>query len=123
MMALPVIKSKITPGVSLLDRTTQSRGLSSFGEAAVGKLRCVLEEYRQNNYTQELPSRFKKEIVKAAATADRNDMNCIRREGMERVLQNIGAIDQVSVKDLNTIFSELGNGTGEISAQRFISII
>ena len=101
---------------------SQSRGLSSFGKAALSKLRCALEDYRLHNYTQELPSRFKKEIAKAAVNGDSNT-NCIPREGMERVLRNIGAMDRVSAKDMNAIFSELGNRSGEIPIRRFINII
>ncbi|GAX15082.1 hypothetical protein FisN_12Lh220 [Fistulifera solaris] len=104
-------------------RTTiirQSRALSSQGSDAVEKLRSVLEEYRLQNYAQELPGRFKKDIVRAA-TVENTDRIAVG--GMERVLSNIGATNKISSTEINTIFQELGNGTGEISINRFSSLI
>lgn len=70
------------------------------------------------SYRQCLPSRFRKEVMKAAMTdpskADRIDMN-----GLRRVFANIGAIEQISEDEIQLIFEELGNDVGEIDIPRF----
>lgn len=71
-----------------------------------------------NSYTRELPSRFKKEVVRAAATNDR-----IVLDGMTRVLANIGAENGLSAKEMKVIFDELGNSAGEIPAHRLVQIL
>mmetsp|Transcript_2090 Transcript_2090/g.4545 ORF Transcript_2090/g.4545 Transcript_2090/m.4545 type:complete len:116 (+) Transcript_2090:253-600(+) len=94
------------------------RGLSTQTSAAVEKLKTVLEGYRLANYTQELPTRFKKELTKAAVVHD----DFVGIDGVERVLMNIGAQQRLSHEDLNLIFSEMGQG-GEIPASLFIKLI
>lgn len=41
---------------------------------------------------------------------------------MEHLLKNIGAGDRVSKGDLQTIFQEVGNESGEIPADRFVKM-
>lgn len=52
-----------------------------------------------------------------------NHTECIVREGMQRVLANIGASDRVSPKEIQSIFDELGNEWGEIGSQTLMKII
>lgn len=56
-----------------------------------------------------------------AATVENTDH--VALGGMERVLANIGAGNKISSSEINTIFQELGNGSGEIPATRFSSLI
>lgn len=72
-----------------------------------------------NSYQQELPTRFKKEIVKAAISHD----EYIGVDGVERMLTNIGAAQRLSREDLKLIFTEVGGEGGEIPAQRFLQMI
>eukprot|EP00544_Gedaniella_sp_CCMP2646_P015688 CAMPEP_0202482430 /NCGR_PEP_ID=MMETSP1361-20130828/1835_1 /ASSEMBLY_ACC=CAM_ASM_000849 /TAXON_ID=210615 /ORGANISM="Staurosira complex sp., Strain CCMP2646" /LENGTH=99 /DNA_ID=CAMNT_0049110297 /DNA_START=86 /DNA_END=385 /DNA_ORIENTATION=- len=95
------------------------RMLSVQGGSAVRKLQQVMEEYRMQNYSQEMPSRFKKEVVRAAKSTE---METVPLEGLERVLHNIGAAHKISPEDLQVIFSELGEGGG-IPADRMVTII
>lgn len=44
-------------------------------------------------------------------------------EGMQRVLVNIGAHGRVSSTEMQSIFEELGNENGEISAQKMIQML
>jgi len=60
------------------------------------------------SYTQEIPSRFKKDIVRAAAD-ESNDR--IALDGMQRVLTNIGAENCLTSSEMKILFEELGNGT------------
>lgn len=64
-----------------------------------------------------MPSRAKKDIIKACASGDE-----INLPGLERVLQNIGASTKLSEGDLNIIFSELGD-SGTIPLKRMIQIL
>jgi ribosomal protein L20A (L18A) len=71
------------------------------------------------SYSQEMPSRFKKEIVSAAK--ERNE-EIILIEGLERVLHNIGASHKISRSEMEVIFNELGV-SGYIPAERMVGLI
>jgi hypothetical protein len=90
---------------------TQSNALYSFS-------------YFHYSYTQELPTRFKKELLQAASRTSSNTNNDrIVQEGMQRVLANIGASDRVSAAEIKSIFDELGNDKGEIGSQKLMQIL
>lgn len=67
------------------------------------------------------PTRFKKEIMRAATTTDQSDR--ISLDAMKRVMTNIGAEHRLSADEWKVIFKELGNETGEIPTQRMVQII
>jgi hypothetical protein len=71
------------------------------------------------SYSQEIPSRFKKEVVSAAKDKEATG---VVLEGLERVLHNIGAADKISRQDIELIFNELGEA-GCIPAERMVKII
>lgn len=62
--------------------------------------------------------RFKKDIAKAAVVND----DCVGVDGVERVLHNIGAEQRLTKKELETIFTEVGDG-GEMPAKQFLQMI
>ena len=62
--------------------------------------------------------RFKKDIAKAAAVHD----DFVGVDGVARVLFNIGAEQRLSKKELQDIFTEIGEG-GEMPAKRFLQMI
>ena len=72
-----------------------------------------------DSYTQELPSRLKKDAIRAV----KQNENMIKVETLERVLQNIGASDKISRSELSVILSEQGNGSGHLSAQELSHIL
>jgi len=72
-----------------------------------------------NSYTQEIPSRFKKDVLRAAADP-KNDT--IAFEGLERVLYNIGAQHHLGSHDLKVLFEEIGNN-GTISTHQMAELI
>jgi hypothetical protein len=74
------------------------------------------------SYTQEIPSRFKKDLVKAA-TKGTNSTDIIAKDGLHRLLFNIGASQRVSSSDVETIFNELGDGNGNLHAKTMIQFI
>jgi len=98
-----------------------TRSLSTNATIAVEKLRSAVEEYRKTNYAQELPSRCKKDIIKAA------DVDCtgqLRLEQLEMILSNIGASASISRNEIKTIFSEAGeSGTNTIQADQMMKLL
>lgn len=71
---------------------------------ALNKFRAAVEDYRVENYKQELPSRCKKDVLNAAKGRD----DFVTIDGIETLLANIGAEKKVSRKDVEIIFSEVG---------------
>merc|ERR1712194_418980 len=90
--------------------------LSTHCQEAVGRFKGALEEYRINNYQQEMPTRFKKEIIKGCSlitgtgttsttTEDEQTTNVAVKE-IEQLLRNIGAFgDRVTHDDVELIVS------------------
>eukprot|EP00978_Attheya_sp_CCMP212_P002915 scaffold6007_cov47-Attheya_sp.AAC.2 len=83
----------------------QLRCLSTHGDIAVHKLQDIFEQYRIENYAQEIPSRFRKEICQAATSRDGQ----VASDGLFRVINNIGASDRVTKEELETVCDELGD--------------
>ena len=71
------------------------------------------------SYTQCIPSRFKKDIVRAAKD---DDSEHIAIDGLQRVLANIGASQKVSRNDMEIIFSEIGH-SGRISTEKMFQLL
>lgn len=97
------------------------RALSSQGTVAVEKLRDLFEEYRLENYTQELPGRFKKEVIKAA-TQSQECPDRVALDSFSRVLMNIGAENRLTRHEIKAIFEELGDGK-EIPADNLTKLL
>mmetsp|Transcript_18242 Transcript_18242/g.42014 ORF Transcript_18242/g.42014 Transcript_18242/m.42014 type:complete len:124 (+) Transcript_18242:206-577(+) len=89
---------------------SSSRALSTEGREAHDRLKGAFELYRAKHYAQCLPSRFKKDVVRAAAKDSSSEVVAVG--GLERVISNIGASDKVSRRDIEVIFSEIG-GVGD----------
>merc|ERR1712071_644933 len=86
----------------------QYRAFSSEGLQAFDKLKGALEQYRVDNYSQCIPTRFKKDIVRAAKDSESEH---VAIDGLEKVIVNIGASDKVSRYDMEIIFSEIRVGS------------
>lgn len=65
----------------------------------------ILNRYRSDNYSQCLPSRFLKDVINAV---DANSDGIITMEEYQKLLQNIGAQDEMSTEELGEIFDEIG---------------
>lgn len=46
----------------------------------------------------------------------------VRMENLQQVLENIGAENKISTQELQTIFHEVGGGSG-ISAERMVKLL
>ncbi|KAL7537969.1 hypothetical protein ACHAXR_008191 [Thalassiosira sp. AJA248-18] len=85
------------------------RQLSMACAQSVHKLNDILEEYRNQNYSQEYPKRFQKDVVKAATVNSRQlNIQAVSAEGIEHVLQNIGMGHRMSRSEIDGIVSEVG---------------
>jgi len=90
------------------------RSLSTQGQEAVGRLKDALEQYRVQNYQQEIPSRFKKDMVTQCNSASATtipskavDEHVVAVDSIEQLLQNIGVFGkEVTHDDVETIVSE-----------------
>lgn len=108
-----------------------SRAMSAQGIVAAEKLRNALEEYRLQNYDREVPSRFKKDILKAATVRGSSPAggggsgsadSVVVMDGLQRVLHNIHMENRLTQQEMQALFEELGNGK-EIPAKSIIKFI
>ncbi|KAL7454887.1 hypothetical protein ACHAXS_000344 [Conticribra weissflogii] len=113
------------------------RGLSVSCTQSLHKLKNILEEYRTTNYTQEFPKRFAKDIIHAATKVSSRSLyseprsGVISIEGIEHVLNNIGAQNKMSRAEIEFILRELGGRIESndekssfiISADQFFDLI
>jgi hypothetical protein len=76
---------------------------------------------RRFSYAQCLPSRFKKDILKVAAGNTGNQL--IASEGLQRVLNNIGASNRLSTQELDTIITELGGIEKSVKVEKMMSVL
>ncbi|KAL7574049.1 hypothetical protein ACA910_015627 [Epithemia clementina (nom. ined.)] len=100
-------------------------------DAAASRLHNALEEYRRVHYTQELPMRFKKEIVAAACQCTAKKYvtggvaeRAVHLDGLHQVLCNIGMMqDRLTFQDLQLIFEKEGKEGGAIPVERLYQIL
>lgn len=74
------------------------------------------------SYSREIPSRFKKDIIRAAKQ-DEVETEHILLEGLQQLVANIKMEHKVSRNDIQTIFYELGDSSGKIQADRMMSML
>mmetsp|Transcript_7331 Transcript_7331/g.10700 ORF Transcript_7331/g.10700 Transcript_7331/m.10700 type:complete len:137 (+) Transcript_7331:108-518(+) len=107
------------------------RQLSMAASQSADKLSSILEEYRAQNYAMEFPRRFRQDIVKAASSSRQyNAQATVSADGIESVLQNIGAGNRMSRSEIDEILNEVGvcpvnggNAQCVISASQMIDLI
>jgi hypothetical protein len=73
------------------------------------------------SYAQTIPSRFKKDIARAAKQDKTNTR--VGLEGMRQVMANINMEHRISCSEMETIFREIGGEKGAIPAERFMNLI
>jgi hypothetical protein len=103
-------------------RRTQQRTFSSEC-APAQKLRLVLEEYRQKNYSREIPSRFKKDLLRAVPSEN----GFVPVDSLNSILVNIGRSDSLlTEQELTTLLQEAGASCTEgrnISTQAVLQLV
>eukprot|EP01082_Thalassiosira_pseudonana_P009239 g8208.t1 g8208 contig29:10009-10529(-) len=118
----------VAPSVRLMTQ----RQLSGTCTQSVYKLNDILENYRACHYSQEVPNRFRKEIVKAVSTKSSSQPSgIISAEGIQSMLANIGAGDQMTRTEIESILREVcGNDATKnveescvISAKQMLDLI
>jgi hypothetical protein len=105
------------------------RQLSMTCVQSLDKLQSIFEEYRTVNYSQELPTRFRKDIIRAASTstssrqlsisATSSKKALISVEGIESVLKNIGQDHRISRTELEGVLREVGGAAQSGEPERF----
>lgn len=105
------------------------RQLSMTCVQSLDKLQSIFEEYRAVNYSQELPTRFRKDIIRAASTstssrqlsisATSSKKALISVEGIESVLKNIGQDHRISRTELEGVLREVGGAAQSGEPERF----
>lgn len=72
------------------------------------------------SYSQELHSRFTKDIVEAAK---QKGADAVAIAGLQQVMANINMQDKISEQEMKTIFSEMGGSSGLISADNMMKML
>mmetsp|Transcript_28046 Transcript_28046/g.40132 ORF Transcript_28046/g.40132 Transcript_28046/m.40132 type:complete len:154 (+) Transcript_28046:170-631(+) len=87
--------------------------------AAISKLHQVINTYQKENYQMTVPSRFRKEMIKAT---DKNQDGMISVEEMEAVLKQIGAGEQLTHEEIEQIMAEAGvtKGVNAVPIDQFL---
>mmetsp|Transcript_2842 Transcript_2842/g.5325 ORF Transcript_2842/g.5325 Transcript_2842/m.5325 type:complete len:124 (-) Transcript_2842:1149-1520(-) len=104
---------------------SSAKMLSTKTADAIHKLRSAVENYRIQNFSEELPSRCKKEIIQAADTESHRSGR-ITMTGLEKILKNIGASQQITKEDIKNIINELGessNSEQSIPIEKMLHIL
>ncbi|KAL3787987.1 hypothetical protein ACHAWO_012172 [Cyclotella atomus] len=96
-----------------------SRHISVACNQSIDKLYGILEEYRASHYSQEFPKRFRKDVVKAACSKS-SCPGLISAEGIESILHNIGASNQMPRSEIESMLKEICDGNG--SAEDYCTI-
>jgi hypothetical protein len=72
-----------------------------------------------SSYSQEFPKRFRKDVVKAACSKS-SCPGLISAEGIESILHNIGASNQMPRSEIESMLKEICDGNG--SAEDYCTI-
>jgi hypothetical protein len=95
--------------------------------APAQRLRSVLEEYRQKHYSRELPSRFRKEVVKALTKKDSSAV--VEVDNLNLILSNIGRSDaRLTEEELLILLQEVGaanrnNGSRSVPVEKIMQLM
>ena len=101
-------------------RQTVAKALFSSDCAPALKLKSVFEDYRQKHFSRELPSRFRKEIVKVLEGPDHQ----VTIDSFNVVLGNIGRADAyLSEAELNDLLVEAGASGRQIRSEQAMMLI
>jgi hypothetical protein len=82
---------------------------------------CRLEFLNFFSYTQDLRSRFTKDVV--AAAKDKATDDTISVKGLQRVLANIHMQDKLTAQEMEIIFREMGGTSESIPAESMMKMI
>ena len=99
--------------------STTTRSFSSEC-APAQKLRCVFEEYRQAHFSRELPSRFRKEIVKVIQGGD----SFVTVDSFNVLLGNIGRHDAyLTETELSDLLLAAGSKSRKIPVEQAMQLM
>lgn len=87
---------------------------------AAEKLRVIFEDYRQTHFSMELPSRFRKEVVKVIEGRDQR----VALDNFNILLSNIGREDaQLSESELDELVEAAGTSDRRIPTEKAMKLL
>jgi hypothetical protein len=92
-----------------------------FAAQSLSRTNTPVEARSNFSCAQTIPSRFKKDIVRAAKQ-DETDTR-VRLEGTQQVMANINMEHRISRSEMETIFCEIGGEKSAIPAERYMNLI
>ena len=104
--------------------TTQATKLRSFSSLSSmppdQKIRSVFEEYRQVHFSRELPSRFKKEVVKVIEGPDKK----VDLGNFNILFQNIGRQDaSLTEAEIDDLVKAVGSSDRKIPTEKAMKLL
>jgi hypothetical protein len=88
---------------------------------AAQKLKVVFEEYRMTNYSDEMPCRFKKNLINAICPSGQDT---IVVDDLNKILCNIGRTDQLlSEQELSALLLEAGAKDRCITTKQILELV
>jgi hypothetical protein len=92
-----------------------------FAAQSLSRTNTPVEARSNFSCAQTIPSRFKKDIVRAAKQ-DETDAR-VGLEGMQQVMANINMEHRMSRSKIQTMFCEIGGEKGAIPAERCMNLM
>ena len=118
---MSMISSSIFRTATVAARVCHRRPLSTTCTQSLDRLNSILENYRVSNYSRELPRRFRNDIVSAASKKSGGGQPGVSVTGIELLLSDIGAGDQMSHDEIESLLRECGGTTDSGEKQCVIS--
>ena len=113
---------------SKMSRASVAQRAFSSECAPAQKLKCVFEEYRQEHFSRELPSRFRKEMAKVIIQgSNRNSIGnetLVAVDNFNLVLRNIGRQDAfLTERELSDLLLAAGSTSRKIPVEQAMQLI
>lgn len=107
---------------TLCSKTLNRMAVRSFSAecAPAQKVRCALDDYRKEHFSREIPSRFKKEIIKTL----KGPHESIQVENLNLILTNIGRQDAcLTAEEMNVLLKESGATDRCLPVEQIIKLL
>ena len=119
--SVPKMVTRVGGGAS----ATATKRAFSTECAPAQKLRCVFEEYRQQHFSRELPSRFRKEMAKAIqGGSENNGQSLVAVDNFNLLLGNIGRQDALlTERELSDLLQAAGATSRKIPVEQIMQLI
>ncbi|CAB9519115.1 expressed unknown protein [Seminavis robusta] len=108
------------PKTAALAKQTAAKAYFSSECAPALKLQQIFEQYRQEHFSRELPSRFRKEMVKIIEGPD----HLVAVDNFNLILSNIGRSDaSLSESEMNDLLMAAGSSSRKIPVEQAMMLL